>query len=140
MRLILSFGFLALTAVGCGTGTATAPSKDPNKPNAERKLKVTVPNSESVTQDRTEEVSISISRDHFTGPVAIEFRSLPAGVSVTTQDMVIPADKSDLKVTLKATATAQPAKDHAVMVAARAKDEKDLPEATANFKLDVKSK
>jgi hypothetical protein len=142
MKFLLSFGCIALSvaATGCGTGTSTAQSTDPNRPNAERRLTVTVPNSQSVTQDRTEEVSISVNRDRFSGPVAIDFRSLPSGVEVATQDMMIPADKSSLKVTLKASAAAQPVKDHSVTVGAKATQERDLPEATASFKLDVKSK
>ena len=142
MKLLLSLAFAATTlvAAGCGTGTSTAVSTDPSRPKAERKLTVTVPGSETVTQDRPEDMTISINRDNFSGPVMIDVRTLPSGVSVTTQDLSIPADKSSVNVTLKAAANAQPVKDHVVTVGAKAKDEKDLPEATATFKLDVKSK
>jgi len=142
MKRALSLGLVAFAfaAAGCGTGTSTAVSTNPNRPNAERKLTVTVPGSQSVTQDRTEDMTISINRDNFSGPVVIDLRTLPTGVQLTTQDMLIPADKSSLKVTVKANATAQAVKDHVVTVGAKAKDEKDLPEATATFKMDVKTK
>lgn len=142
MKIVHALGIALLVAgsQGCGKGTSTAQSTNPERPNAARKLSITEPGSQTVTQDRTDELTVSISRDHFSSPVAVEFRSLPTGVEVATQDMTIPADKTSLKVTLKASATAPAVKDHVVTVAAKAKDEKDLPEAVASFKLDVKSK
>jgi hypothetical protein len=43
-------------------------------------------------------------------------------------------------VTVKAAPNAASVEDHVVTVLARAKDQKDLPEATTTFKLDVKPK
>jgi len=59
---------------------------------------------------------------------------------VVTKDMTIPADKLTVTVTIKASPIATPVEGHVVTVAAKARDQKDLPEATATFKLDVKAK
>ena len=140
-RIILSLAATAgLIGAGCDKGTSVAPSTNPAKPDAERKLTVTSPGEQNITQDKTDEMTISINRDRFSGPVDIELRNLPAGITVTTTDLTIPADKGSATVTIKAAATAAPADDHMVTVAAKAKDQKDLPEATTTFKLDVKSK
>ena len=133
-------GLTVLTAVGCEKGTSTAPSTDPSRPRAERRLTVTSPGEQNVTQDKTDEMTISINRDNFTGPVEIELKNLPTGVEVVTKDMTIPTDKGSAVATVKAAPNAAPVKDHVVTVLARAKDQKDLPEATTTFKLDVKPK
>jgi ABC-type Fe3+-hydroxamate transport system substrate-binding protein len=130
----------ALLAAGCQQGSSTAPSTNPNRPGDTRKLTVTSPGDQTVTQDRTDEMTISINRDNFSGPVAIELRNLPAGVELVTKDLTIPADKSSITVTIRANPTAAPADDHVVTVVAKAKEQADLPEATTTFKLDVKSK
>jgi hypothetical protein len=134
------FGVLALGLVGCDKGTSTAPSTDPGRPNAERRLSVTSPGSQTITQDRTNEMTISINRDRFEGPVEIKLDNLPKGVELVTQDMTIPSDKSSVKATLKAAPDATPVTDHEVKAIAKAKEQKDLPEATVPFKVTVKAK
>jgi hypothetical protein len=130
-----------LASVGCGkTVTSSAPSKDPAKPNAARKLSVKGPTGQSVTQDRADEMTISVDRDGFSGPVAIELKNLPRGVTVETKDLTLPADKNSLKVTVKAAPDAPAVVDHVVQVVAKAKEEADLPEVASDFKLTVKSK
>ncbi|MCI0704407.1 MAG: hypothetical protein L0241_25395 [Planctomycetia bacterium] len=136
---VILFGLVALS-LGCEKGTSTAPSTDPTRPKSERRLSVTSPGEQTVTQDKTDEMTISINRDNITGPVDIELKNLPPGVELVTQDMTIPAEKSSTVVTIKASPTATPVEDHVVTVIAKAKDVKDLPEATTTFKLDVKSK
>jgi len=136
----LLFSVGTLFAIGCEKGTSTAPSTDPNRPQAARKLSVTSPGEQSITPDRTDEMTISISRENITGPVEIELKNLPEGVSLVTQDMTIPADKNSMKATIKADPKTKPVEDHVVTITARAKDQKDLPEATTTFKLDVKGK
>jgi hypothetical protein len=131
-------------AIGCNKGTSTAPptsrSTNQSAESAQRKLTVEVRGSQSITQDKTDEITVMIDRDNFTAPVTIEMRNLPDGVSVVTKDMTIPADKDSLTVTLKAGPDAAPVTDHGSQVAAKAKDEANMPEAVANFKLTVKSK
>ena len=130
-----------LAAVGCGkTETSTAPSKNPDKPNSPRKLSVKAPSSQTVTQDRTDEMSVSVDRTGFSGPVMIELRNLPKGVTVETKDLTLPADKNSLTVTIKAAPDAPAVVDHAVQVVAKAKDEADMPEVASDFKLTVKTK
>lgn len=130
-----------LAVAGCGkTETSTAPSKNPAKPNTPRKLSVKGPSNQSVTQDRTDEMSVSVERSGFSGPVTIELRNLPKGVTVETKDLTLPADKNSLTVTIKAAPDAPAVVDHVVQVAAKAKEEADMPEVASDFKLTVKTK
>jgi hypothetical protein len=131
---------MLLGAIGCEKSTSSAPSTDPARPNAVRKLSLTKPGSQTVTQDKTDEMSISINRDRFEGPVDVKIDNLPKDVEVVTRDMTIPADKSSLTVTLKAGPNAPTVTDHESKVTARAKNEKDLPEVTETFKVTVKGK
>ena len=129
--------------VGCGKeGTSTAPPKpgQPGDANERRKLEVRGPTDQSITQNETEEMSISIDRENFTSAVKIELSDLPKGVTVVTPDLTIPAGKDDIKVTLKAAPDATVAKDHVVKVTATATGETDLPPANTTFKLDVEAK
>jgi len=139
-RLLPTLGLMILATVGCHQGTSTAPSTDPSRPRAERRLAVTIASQQTVTQDRTDEILVTAVRQNVGGPADVELRNLPAGVEVVTKDLTIPADKATLVVTIKAAPTAEPVVGHVVTVVARTKDEKDLPEATATFKLDVKAK
>jgi len=130
-----------LAAVGCGkTETSSAPSKDPAKPNTPRKLSVTGPTGQTVTQDRTDEMTVSVNRDGFSGPVTISLKNLPKGVTLETKDLTLPADKNSLKVTVKAAPDAPAVVDHVVQVMAKADGQADLPEVASDFKLTVKSK
>jgi hypothetical protein len=123
--------------LGCNKGTSVAPSSNPAKPSDQRKLTVTEMGKQKVTQDQTEDMTISIGRTHFDGPVTIALENLPTGVSVTTKEMTIPAGKDSLVVTVKAEPKAPVVTDHAVTVSAKAPD---MPAATATFKMDVLAK
>jgi hypothetical protein len=137
-------GLAFLAAAGCNQGSSTAPGTGPGAPgggsNKDRKLTVTSPGSQTVHQDKTDEMTVSISRSHFTSPVKIELRDLPQGVSVVTKEMTIPADKSSMTVTLKATPDAKPVEKAKVWVIAKPVDEKDMEEAKVDFDLQVKPK
>jgi hypothetical protein len=123
--------------VGCNKGTSVAPSTNPAKPSDQRKLSVTERGKQKVTQDQTDDMTISIGRTNFDGPVTISLRDLPSGVSVVTKDMTIPAGKDSLVVTVKADPKATAVNDHQVTVAAKAPD---MAEAVTTFKMDVKAK
>jgi hypothetical protein len=129
-----------LAAVGCKEATVSAPSKNPDRPNAARKLTVKSPGNQTVTQDQTDDMTVSVDRDNFSGPVTIDVRNLPQGVSLVTKDLTLPADKNSVTVTVKANPDAPPVVDHVVQVAAKAKDQSDLPETVTDFKLTVKAK
>jgi len=142
-------GIAMLVVVGCQQGTSTAPSTAPkntasneasNKNNPPRELTVTSPGSQTVQQDRTDEMTVSVKRAHFESPVKIEVRNLPAGVSVDTKELTIPAGKTSLALTIKAAPDAKPVEKQTVTIAATAVDEKDMPEAKVNFDLKVKAK
>jgi hypothetical protein len=129
---------LAAAVVGCNQGTSTAPgtSRATNRSTDEtaRKLTVTVREDQVITQNLTDEVTVMIDRDNFSGPVDIKISDLPSKVSVVTDKMSIPADKDSLTVTLKADADAPPVTDHLAKVSAKAAD---MPEASTTFKLTV---
>ena len=138
---IIACGLLA--AIGCQQGTSTAPATSTGTGRSEsavRKLTVTVRDYQSVTQDRTGEVSVLVNRSHFSGPVEVSLRNLPTGVTLETKDRTVPADKNTLTLTIKAAPDAPPVSDHAAQVVAKAKDQADMPEAVADFKLTVKAK
>lgn len=127
-----------MAAAGCSKSeTSSAPSRDPAKPNTPRKLTVKAPSGQTVTQDRADEMTVSVSRDGFSSPVTIELKNLPKGVTVETKDLTLPADKDSLKVTIKAAPDAPAVVDHVVQVVARAAD---MPEVASDFKLTVKTK
>jgi hypothetical protein len=137
-------GFYPAGYPGAYTGPGVIPAggnvPQPMPGGASRRLIVTSPGSQTVTQDRTDEMTVSINRNLFEGPVTVRLHDLPKGVEVTTTDLTIPADKSSLKVTVKAAADAPTVTDHVVKVNAKAKDQQDTPEASTTIKLTVKSK
>lgn len=100
-KLAVVCGLMA--AAGCGkSATSTAPSNDPAKPNTARKLSVTAPSGQSVTQDKTDELKVSVDRSGFSGPVTISLKNLPKGVTLETKDLTLPADKNSVTLTVKA--------------------------------------
>lgn len=119
------------TAPGTGAGTGSGDHKK------DRKLTVTSPGSQSVSQDKTDEFTVSISRSHFTGPITIDFQGLPKGVALETKDMVIPEGKDSAKFLIKAAGDAAPVDEAVVKVVAKAAD---MPAAETDFKLTVKAK
>jgi hypothetical protein len=131
----LSVGLLC--PIGCEQKSGTAPSTDPAKPGAVRKLTIRVSGDHTITQDKTDEVMINVDRDNFSGPVTLDVRSLPKGVSVDTKEMTVPADKPVFTLTLKAAPDAQPVVDHKFQIVAKAQD---IPEVVTDVKLTVKSK
>lgn len=127
--------------VGCNKeGSSTAAPKPGHNPDAVRKLTVKSPGDQSVTRDQTDEMTVSVDRDNFAGPVQIEVKNLPPGVSLVTTDMTIPAGKDSLTVTVKAAADAPVVEDHKAQVTARAEDQKDMKEAAVDFTIDVKAR
>jgi hypothetical protein len=140
-RSIFMIGGLAVVLfVGCNTATNTAPSADPSQPDKVRELSVTVSRDQTVKQNATDELAVSISRKNFETPVAIELRNLPPGVDVVTPDMTIPAGKTSINLTIRAKPDAKEVKDHKVQVAAIPKEESEMKEVVVDFKLAVKPK
>lgn len=130
----------ALALAGCTKATTTAPGTNPDKPSSTRKLTVTSPGDQSVTVNNTDKFTVHISRDHFDGPVEVQVKALPPGVTVVTPNMTIPAGQSSLEVTIKADDKAQPVEKHPAQVVARAKDQPDLQETSVGFGVTVKGK
>ena len=121
---------------GASSAPGTGPYVDANK-NSARKLEVSTSKDETVQQDKAKEFNVSITRSGITGPVAISLRDLPPGVVVETKEMTIPADKTSLAVTIKAAPDAKIVEKYKSKVVAKAIDAKDLPEAFADFDLNV---
>src|SRR5262249_35020777 len=105
--------------------------------NAARKLSLTAMDGHSITQDKTVEFMVHVTRDNFKEPVTVEVRDLPKGVTLETKDLTLPADKSDLTLTLKAAPDAPPITDHVFHVDAKSKDITTDPKG---IKLTVKAK
>jgi hypothetical protein len=134
IAVVLAFGLVGV--VGCEQKSGTAPGTDPNKP---KKLTLTIPNSShTITQDQTDEVMVNINRDYFNDPVTVTVSDLPAGVTLETKDLVIPGDKNNITLTLRAAADAKPVVDHVFHISAGSGDVKVAE--PANVKLTIKAK
>ena len=87
IAIALAFGLVG--AIGCEQKSGTAPGTNPDKP---KKLTLRVADSQTITQDKTDDVTINISRTEFKDPVTIEFQELPKGVEA----------EANVKLTVKA--------------------------------------
>ncbi len=125
-----------LCPIGCEKASSTAPSTS-GRSGDTRKLTVTTASSQTITQDKTDEIMVNVNRDNFKDVVMLEVHNLPKGVTVDTKDMTIPADKSSATITLKAAPDAATVADHTFQIVGKAKD---IPEVTTNVKLTVKAK
>jgi hypothetical protein len=74
----------------------------------------------------------------YKGPIALDFRGLPAGV--TAEKASIPADKNDIEVTLSADAKAAPAQAPGVTVGGAASALNNLPNVSPAFAVNVQKK
>jgi hypothetical protein len=139
MRRLISFAlcFALVGAIGCEMKSGTAPSTDPNKPDATRKLTLTVAKDHTITQGATDNVMVNVNRDNFKDVVTLEVTNLPKGVTLESRDMTIPADQNSITLTLKADADAPTVTDHQFQIVGKSKDIKSEP---ANIKLTVKAK
>jgi hypothetical protein len=81
-------------------------------------------------------VSISIHRDNFTDAVTIRLNDLPHGITCAEKEVVIPADATSAKLTLKAAPDAA-AGDFKVKIDARAPG---IDENVQTFDLTVNDK
>lgn len=135
VAMTLAVGLAGL--FGCEQKSGTAPSTDPNKPDATRKLTITVADSQTITQGGTDDVMVNVNRDNFKDEVKIEVSDLPKGVTLDSKDVTIPADKSNITLRLKADPDAPTFKDHMIHIVGKSKD---IKSDVANVKLTVKSK
>jgi hypothetical protein len=138
-RLIALVFAIAMGGIlGCETKSGTAPSTDPGKPNAAQKLSITAMDSHTITQDKTVDFMVDVTRTNFNEPVVIAVSDLPHGVTLETKDLTVPTDKSRLTITLKAAPDAPPVTDHVIHIAGKSKD---IPSTDPkSIKLTVKAK
>ncbi len=83
-------------------------------------LKLQKPVDQTLERGRTNDVSVLIQREGFTGPVALELSQLPAGVNVTSSKLEIPGAGKSATVTLHADPQAALVANHRVLVTAKA--------------------
>src|SRR5262245_10754279 len=131
IAIALAFGLIG--AVGCEQRSGTAPGTDPNKP---KKLTITVKESQTIVQDKTDEIDVLVNRTQFHDPVTVEVKDLPKGVTLETKDLTIPGDKNTITLTLKAAPNATTG-DYTIKILAKAAG--DL-HTEALVKLTVKAK
>src|SRR5262245_27999896 len=129
----IAMAFCQVGGVGCEQKTGTAPGTNPNKPV---KLTLRLAESQTITQDKTDDMTVNISRTEFKDPVTLEVKDLPKGVEVVTKDLTIPADKTMHTITLKAAPDAPPVTDHVIKIIAKGGG----AESDGNVKLTVKAK
>jgi hypothetical protein len=136
MKKLIAFALaIGLAGVfGCETKSGTAPSTNPNKP---RKISITAMDSHSITQDKTVEFMVDVTRTENNEPVTINVSDLPKGVTLETKDLTVPPDKSRITLTLKAEPDAPPVTDHVFHISGKAADITTEPKA---IKLTVKAK
>jgi uncharacterized membrane protein len=130
--IAIAMAFCLVGAVGCEQKSGTAQGTNPNKP---KKLTLRLAESQTIVQDKTDDVTVNISRSEFTDPVNIEVKNLPKGVEVITKELTIPSDKTLLTITLKAAPDAQVG-DHMIKIVAKGPG----VDAEADVKLTVKAK
>jgi hypothetical protein len=80
----------------------------------------------------------AIRKGGYKGPIALDFKNLPAGV--TAEKVSIAADKNDVDVTLTADAKAAPAQAPAVTVGGAASALNNLPNVSPAFAVNVQKK
>jgi hypothetical protein len=131
IAIALAFGLVGV--VGCEQKTGTSPGTDPNKP---KKLTLRVVENHTITQDKTDELTVTVTRSEHKDPVTIEVRKLPKGITLETKDLTIPGDKNTLTLTFKAAPDA-PTGEFAYEIVAKSTDITSDP---ANVKLTVKAK
>jgi len=81
----LSVGILM--PIGCEKATSTAPSTKPGDASATRKVTATVKDAQTITQDKTDEISVVVNRDNYKDDVTLQVTDLPKGVTVETKDL-----------------------------------------------------
>ena len=131
IAIALAFGLVG--AIGCEQKTGTAPGTDPNKP---KKLTLRVVENHTITQDKTDELTVTVTRSEHKDPVTVEVKNLPKGIELVTKDLTIPGDKNTLTLTFKAAPDAPPGEYVYQIVAKTA----DIKADEANPKLTVKAK
>lgn len=120
--------------LGCETKSGTAPSTNPNRP---QKVALTAMDSHSITQDKTMDFVVDVTRTENNDPVTIEVKDLPKGVTLETKDLTVTPDKSRITLTLKAAPDAPIVTDHVFHVIGKTKDITTEPKG---IKLSVKAK
>jgi uncharacterized membrane protein len=142
-RLIATLGITALIALtGCGDGTTGGPgAKDKDKgthvTQPENSFKLSPPTlGTTIKQGEKTDVKIGVSRGkNFDQDVALSFKDVPQGVSITPAHPTLKASEKDVTVAVEAAKDATLG-DFTINIVG--KPAKEGPEATDSFKITVK--
>jgi len=126
-------GLLTVALLGGGVGCNKGEKHTVEGKKGE-KLTLKAPADTSVNQGDTTKIKVSITREKLNDPVKLEFKDLPAAVSIMENDMTIAKDATSAEFNLKAASDAKLVDGHKVAVIASAADLK----VEANFKVSVK--
>ncbi|KAF0243975.1 MAG: hypothetical protein FD180_2910 [Planctomycetota bacterium] len=111
-RIAFALAFLSVAVAGCGPGSITVTKGD-------RKLTLFEPESTTVKQGETVQVTLKIARDKMTDPVTVRFEGLPAGVTADSST-TMPNGQDSANISFTATAAAKAVSNHEVRVIADA--------------------
>lgn len=130
MSFVLAFGLL-FGLVGCDKGKKTEVQGEGDK-----KLAVIAPGDKTITQGKTEKVTVTITRTKFDDPVDVEFdkTTLPKGVTVDTATKKIDKGVTSAEFTLTAAADADIKDGQVVKITAKSGSMSTQTE----FKVNVK--
>ena len=126
-------GLLTVALLGGGVGCNKGEKHTVEGKKGE-KLTLKAPADTSVNQGDTTKIKVSITREKLNDPVKLEFKDLPAAVSIMENDMTIAKDATSAEFNLKAVSDAKLVDGHKVAVIASAADLK----VEATFKVSVK--
>jgi hypothetical protein len=112
-KTLFAFLLPAIVTGACMLGPTTVDTDTQG-----RRLALRMPSNQWMRQGSTDGVSVAIERTGHSDPVSIQFRNLPAGVTVDQAE--IPANESHRTFTLIAAADAAVVVDHPVTIEASA--------------------
>src|SRR5437764_10494504 len=132
----VAVGLLGFTACSGGT-TKEKSGKVQGEGGTE--LKLTVPESISVTTGKSADFTISVERKGFDDNVTIKFEDEPKGTSIDGgNSQKIDKGSKEKKFTLKAEAKADEVKDHTMKVTGTFNDGKENHSVSKDIKVTVK--
>ncbi|MEQ8768651.1 MAG: hypothetical protein RL885_32390 [Planctomycetota bacterium] len=124
-RTILILGLLFLIS-GCASTTSHGTDG--------RALTLLRPKDQSLSRGGTNKVLVTVERDGFSGPIAIEFEDLPDGVRVIEEDPQVPADDYFQNFTFYVEDNAPVVSDHSIRIIATGPNGL---EAVEHFQVDI---
>ena len=126
-RIFVAFALIALA--GCGSGTITAVKGN-------KKLVLTLPDSTTVTQGETAQISLKLARENMADAVTVRVEALPPGVTADNS-VTFPPGSDNVSFKVTATPAAAAVSGHEVRLIMEAQGGFATK---GTFKLSVKAK